>query len=94
MLCCHPIFEPCWGVVFHVMTVACRVRRSLLRGLPRGAALRGIDAEKSSAHTPPRPKTGFNMSYLERAITDGHAKLTGDVDTGRIDLTPWRTPNI
>ena len=21
---------------------------------------------------------GFNMSYLERAITDGHAKLTGE----------------
>src|ERR1035437_2134462 len=30
---------------------ACRVRRSLLRGLPRGVALRGIDADKSSAHT-------------------------------------------
>jgi hypothetical protein len=26
----------------------------------------------------PSLKTGFNMTYLERAITDGHAKLTGE----------------
>src|ERR1019366_5981868 len=26
----------------------------------------------------PSLTTGFNMSYLERAITDGHAKLTGE----------------
>jgi hypothetical protein len=30
-------------------------------------------------------KSGFTMSYLERAITDGHAGLTGDPNN---DLQP------
>jgi len=39
---------------------------------------RRIDAANLPAHTRHVLKTGFTMSCLERTITDGHAKLTGE----------------
>jgi hypothetical protein len=45
----------------------------------------GIDAAEFPAHTRPVLTTGFTMSYLERAIADGHAKFSGDPNN---DLQP------
>jgi hypothetical protein len=43
----------------------------------------GLTPPKFRRTLPASLTTGFTMSYLERAITDGHAKLTGEGEHAR-----------
>ena len=47
-------------------------------------AFQKVDAAGFPAHTGRVLNMGFIMSCLERAITDGHAKLTGEVEHARL----------
>jgi len=42
-----------------------------------------VAATEFPAHTRPVLTTGFTMSYLERAIADRYAKLSGDPNNDR-----------